>query len=988
MAGLEDTFRIQLPFADRGDKVSVPQVDITNNFVNFDQGYTIDYEREIGQSADAKAVERRKQNWLFNLLTSNIKQWQEQGFPQWYKALQYSEGSCVRYVSYSDATGNVVGDDKMYRCKSDSTPIGMRPSGDVASGTWWEVIPSVGEILDSIPMPAGGGIPARELVTATTGIDFNNPATLGGTRTSGTWELASDAVAQGAANIPTRVAGTLEMKEWVFNGNRVTRIQRYTDRLGGCWFRSYDSANWTVWRTFVAAAPNLAGYGIADAFSSIQNRADNLVPDASLIDPRWVSQIDPGAVVAKVTAPNTIPAPYWWRFSGAAVGILPAATYLMMGAVINESFPVEPGAWYDISCWVQHGSGSTFGGGVHFDLYDNTGAYITTIALLSMVGASTPRDIPIKISDTVQIPANATACVAKHVRRGTDTTSSVSGNFFVGAAYVTQATRSRYSRVVTNVGLDFNNLTQNNVYTIDNDGWVQNAANRPAADAWAGTLYVSQGGLGIVTQVFVDRVGRMWSRGLFQNWSPWQRSITDTGDQYITGNLGLTGGATIGGGFIELGNTGGAPSNAYIDFHTDGMQTDANARIISPSGSSEIQLITVPTNGTTASKVRMYGGGGKNMTFLSDGTSADAEAAWRFHGAAGRANILDISFANRWAMYIQQATTVSNAELGVNGAINAVSDIYAGGLVKATGEVQAASGVMRVVAANGANAAMFRNDGSKIWVGIASTPYGDSNNLRPLVIDIPTGRVDMGAGLGVTGGIGVTGDMTATGAVNGATVNAGNTIYAKNAITTDGTLHSNSNLTVDSYIRAAGEIQTTAAQMRMVTGAQAVLFRNDGTTFYIMPTAPNDPWGIYGTLRPLSFNIANGRVGMNNGVTIGGGAAITGGTTTDTLNATTSVATGVLNIGTASYVNNGDVNGAIWGGWLSNWLNANTLNSSTVTAIRLGARIDYGISGGDVERNPNYVLTGGGDFGADDGYYSARPIQYFKNGQWLVALYS
>lgn len=70
------------------------------------------------------------------------------------------------------------------------------------------------------------------------------------------------------------------------------------------------------------------------------------------------------------------------------------------------------------------------------------------------------------------------------------------------------------------------------------------------------------------------------------------------------------------------------------------------------------------------------------------------------------------------------------------------------------------------------------------------------------------------------------------------------------------------------------------------SGSNSVLFRNDGGSFYILLTDKNSSdgdnkatEGVWNSLRPLSINMTDGRVGMGNGLNItGGGLNVTGNT--------------------------------------------------------------------------------------------------------------
>jgi hypothetical protein len=64
-------------------------------------------------------------------------------------------------------------------------------------------------------------------------------------------------------------------------------------------------------------------------------------------------------------------------------------------------------------------------------------------------------------------------------------------------------------------------------------------------------------------------------------------------------------------------------------------------------------------------------------------------------------------------------------------------------------------------------------------------------------------------------------------------------------------------------------------------------------------------------------------------------------------------------------------------------------NAKFVTQIRLGAYKDVTNSSGNVgEEQSGYVVTMGGDFGSDNGYYRLRKMQYLINGAWYDSVSS
>ena len=68
-----------------------------------------------------------------------------------------------------------------------------------------------------------------------------------------------------------------------------------------------------------------------------------------------------------------------------------------------------------------------------------------------------------------------------------------------------------------------------------------------------------------------------------------------------------------------------------------------------------------------------------------------------------------------------------------------------------------------------------------------------------------------------------------------------------------------------------------ANHFRAVQGSYGVILRNDGGRFYFLTTAANDPYGSWGTTRPFSFDLSNGRLFSDNGQTFSGGLTVNGG---------------------------------------------------------------------------------------------------------------
>ena len=229
-------------FAQNGDKVIPPQTDV-NNYVNYDQGYTPDYELDLSQgNPSAKAVERRVMNYLLNSLTTNAKDFQIHGFPQWQSGMSggYDQNSFVTRLDAS-VTPNII---RVWRSLVPNNSVDPASVGQ----TSWEYMQSVGQLLQNIPMPSGGpNGPTAELITAS--FDFN-------TFTSpGTFEVKTDTLAAGAAHGPLTSsggsipAGMLEVKSWSGAGLSTYVIQRYTDRLGNSYYRGGVNSTFGSWST-------------------------------------------------------------------------------------------------------------------------------------------------------------------------------------------------------------------------------------------------------------------------------------------------------------------------------------------------------------------------------------------------------------------------------------------------------------------------------------------------------------------------------------------------------------------------------------------------------------------------------------------------------------------------------------------------------------------------------------------------------------------
>lgn len=95
---------IRFPFAVSGDKTAVPNTTQLDGSVSWEQGFTVDYELEQGVDPDAKNIPRDQTNQILYALSTEIKQYQNHGTPEFITAsdnggtpYSYSEFDRVRY---------------------------------------------------------------------------------------------------------------------------------------------------------------------------------------------------------------------------------------------------------------------------------------------------------------------------------------------------------------------------------------------------------------------------------------------------------------------------------------------------------------------------------------------------------------------------------------------------------------------------------------------------------------------------------------------------------------------------------------------------------------------------------------------------------------------------------------------------------------------------------------------------------------------------
>lgn len=102
---MRDTF-IKVPFAEGGDKTPIPNATQPDGSISMQQGWGVDYEKEVGVDPAAKPVGRQSMNQILNISTALLNRWQTETFPEWIDSAAndgapfvYPIGAVVRYSS-------------------------------------------------------------------------------------------------------------------------------------------------------------------------------------------------------------------------------------------------------------------------------------------------------------------------------------------------------------------------------------------------------------------------------------------------------------------------------------------------------------------------------------------------------------------------------------------------------------------------------------------------------------------------------------------------------------------------------------------------------------------------------------------------------------------------------------------------------------------------------------------------------------------------
>ena len=92
------------PFAENGDKAEIAEKTTSDGTVSYQEGWSVDYQRDMEIDKNAKAVERDVMNGILNDITSNIRQYQTMAFPEFITSedndgtpFLYTAGTVVSY---------------------------------------------------------------------------------------------------------------------------------------------------------------------------------------------------------------------------------------------------------------------------------------------------------------------------------------------------------------------------------------------------------------------------------------------------------------------------------------------------------------------------------------------------------------------------------------------------------------------------------------------------------------------------------------------------------------------------------------------------------------------------------------------------------------------------------------------------------------------------------------------------------------------------
>jgi hypothetical protein len=314
---MSNTVNIPVAFGQTGTLTPIPQTDSSGK-VNLNQGYTSNYSLDLTSNPNALPVERDKFNYLMNLITTNIIDWQTVAVPQWSSAVSYYPPSLVRYSASS-----TPGTELLYRAIA-TPPAGIPPTNT----QYWEVEQTSTALM--------GMIPERDMGQITAATNLNTVA-------KGWYSI--NGVLQQCPNAPPTgdISGVLECYTF---GTPTMIFQRFKGAGGNEYVRSFDGATWWGWNQIAYRATTLEGYGITNA---LWGRGTDLGPNTDL------NTIRP--TTGEVHVQTTIPGSGNRNYPVAQPGVLFAVGY-NSGSSSNMTAQTYMAA--DGSLWARLGTNSNW----------------------------------------------------------------------------------------------------------------------------------------------------------------------------------------------------------------------------------------------------------------------------------------------------------------------------------------------------------------------------------------------------------------------------------------------------------------------------------------------------------------------------------------------------------------------------------------------------------------------------------------------------
>jgi microcystin-dependent protein len=355
---------IDKAWAENGDKTDIPVNAQVDGSVSYDQGFTELYERNVATDPTAIPLSRTKFNFEKNKITSNLKQWLDQCYPDYYQfdnlgnPVEYKIYSAVRYnngVYLSKVNNNTA-------LPTDSTKWSLFQTLDFASeaeaiartdtNKWMNPFVS-GKLIDNEFV---GNIPKSAIDLSTNNLDTIT--------TAGFYFQNSNSNTAGN-NYPVNEAGSLDVK---ISQNGVSHTYTVSssavNNANKIYTRGSVSGVWSLWKDIGGATDTLNPVGSLMLFPSNNIPNGYLITDFSAVSRTGFANLFAviGTAFGAGDGSTTFNLPpfdndgAFLRGSGgdaAALGVfqasrLPSHKHAIAGRGNSGSNPINPGNTLDI----------------------------------------------------------------------------------------------------------------------------------------------------------------------------------------------------------------------------------------------------------------------------------------------------------------------------------------------------------------------------------------------------------------------------------------------------------------------------------------------------------------------------------------------------------------------------------------------------------------------------------------------------------------